>query len=92
MKRQMETGEDVSLEPLKSLFGDVTDPDIVAKKKRIRKLCKHEKLKYRCRECTPENICKHEKLKYNCRECTSASMKRKRQMGTGEDGSLEPLW
>jgi len=86
MKRQMETGE-----PLTALFGDVTDPDIVAKKKRIRKKCIHEKLKCRCRECKPEIICKHGILRYNCRECKSASMKMKRQMQTGEDGSQEHL-
>ena len=68
MKRQMETEEDGSLEPLNLLFGDVTDLDIVAKKKRIRKKCPHEKLKGNCRECIPKLICRHKILM--CRECT----------------------
>ena len=65
----METGEDGSLEPLNVLFGEVTDPDIVAKKKYIY-ICKHEKLKYDCRQCNPGRYCPHEKRKLNCRQCT----------------------
>jgi len=65
----MDTGEDGSLEPLTELFGDVTDPDIVANKKRIRKKCRHGKLKSNCRECTPKRICPHGKWHQHCREC-----------------------
>ena len=35
--------------------------------------CKHEKLKYRCKECGKE-YCKHEKLKYRCKECGGSSL------------------
>jgi len=65
----MDTGEDGSLEPLTELFGDVTDPDIVANKKHIRKKCRHGKLKSNCRECTPKRICPHGKWHQHCREC-----------------------
>ena len=70
MKRKMETGEDGSLEPLKALFGEVTDPDIVAKKRRIHKKCPHETRKADCRICTPKIVCPHKKLEKNCRICT----------------------
>jgi len=70
MKRKMETGEDGSLEPLTALFGEVTDPDIVAKKKRIYKKCPHEMRECRCRICTPKIVCPHKKLEKNCRICT----------------------
>jgi len=70
MKRKMETGEDGSLEPLKALFGEVTDPDIVAKKKRIYKKCPHEKRKHTCRICTPKIVCPHKILEKCCRICT----------------------
>jgi len=69
MKRQMETGEDGSLEPLNLLFGDVTDPDVVAKKKRIRKLCEHDKVKYICKQCSPGSFCNHDRRKSYCRQC-----------------------
>ena len=65
----MDTGEDGSLEPLTELFGDVTDPDIVANKKRIRKKCRHGKRRHNCRECTPKRICPHGKWHQHCREC-----------------------
>ena len=74
MKRKIETGEDASLEPLKALFGEVTDPDIVAKKKRIHKKCPHEKLKYNCRICTPKLVCPHKILEKCCRICTPKLM------------------
>jgi len=70
MKRKMETGEDASLEPLKALFGEVTDPDIVAKKKRIYKKCKHEKLKKDCRECSPSKFCPHNRRRSACKICS----------------------
>ena len=66
----METVEDGSLEPLKALFGDVTEPDIVAKKKYIY-ICPHEKPKYKCKECSPGSFCPHEKTKSDCRICNS---------------------
>jgi len=70
MKRQIETGEDGSLEPLTALFGEVADLAIVAKKKYIRKKCPHDKIKFDCRQCSPGNFCPHEKRKSGCRECT----------------------
>jgi len=67
----METGEDDSLEPLEALFGEVTDLDIVAKKKRIYKKCPHEMREYRCRICTPKIVCPHKILEKCCRICTT---------------------
>jgi len=69
MKRKIETGEDGSLEPLKALFGEVTDPDIVAKKKYIYKKCPHVKKKSNCRICTPKIVCPHNILEKRCRIC-----------------------
>jgi len=69
MKRKMETGEDGSLEPLTALFGEVVDPDIVAKKKRIYKKCPHEMRKSDCRICTPKIVCPHKILEKHCRIC-----------------------
>jgi len=69
-KRQIETEEDDSLEHLNALFGDVTDHDIVAKKKRKNKLCVHDKRKTFCRHCSPGNYCHHNSLRSTCRYCT----------------------
>jgi len=69
-KRSMETQEDGSLESSNALFGDVSDLDIVAKKKYIRKKCEHDKRKTDCKECSAGNFCIHNKTLRQCPICT----------------------